>query len=132
MSFRFMQDMQNYLTCNYDTYLIHSIISSRYVPSFLPPSFAKEPEKKVRAFPMFFQLHRSVYVIPLVKCHLNLQKEEERPKEKEKEKGKPRAIDKFMEELKFEQEQREKRNQDRDHRREGRQNDSSMVGSYLC
>jgi U2-associated protein SR140 len=130
MSFRFMQDMQNYLTCNYDTYLIHSIISSRYVPSFLPPSFAKEPEKKVRAFPMFFQLHRSVYVIPLVKCHLNLQKEEERPKEKEK--GKPRAIDKFMEELKFEQEQREKRNQDRDHRREGRQNDSSMVGSYLC
>ncbi|KAK3147370.1 hypothetical protein QOZ80_3BG0281550 [Eleusine coracana subsp. coracana] len=73
---------------------------SRYVPSFLPPSFAKEPEKK---------------------------KEEERPKEKEK--GKPRAIDKFMEELKYEQEQREKRNQDRDHRREGRHSDSSTLSS---
>ncbi|RLN07616.1 U2 snRNP-associated SURP motif-containing protein-like isoform X1 [Panicum miliaceum] len=68
---------------------------SRYVPSFLPPSFAKEPEKK---------------------------KEEERPKEKEK--GKPRVIDKFMEELKFEQEQREKR----DHRRD-RHSDSSMPSS---
>ncbi|TVU32838.1 hypothetical protein EJB05_24597 [Eragrostis curvula] len=73
---------------------------SRYVPSFLPPSFAKEPEKK---------------------------KEDERPKEKEK--GKPRAIDKFMEELKFEQEQREKRNQDRDYRREGRHSDSSTPSS---
>ncbi|PVH65722.1 hypothetical protein PAHAL_1G061200 [Panicum hallii] len=72
---------------------------SRYVPSFLPPSFAKEPEKK---------------------------KEEERPKEKEK--GKPRVIDKFMEELKFEQEQREKRSQDRDHRRD-RHSDSSMPSS---
>ncbi|KAL6629961.1 hypothetical protein ACP70R_029726 [Stipagrostis hirtigluma subsp. patula] len=72
----------------------------KYVPSFLPPSFTKEPEKK---------------------------KEEERPKEKEK--GKPRAIDKFMEELKFEQEQREKRNQDREHRREGRHIDSSTPSS---
>ncbi|KAL5213461.1 hypothetical protein ABZP36_024308 [Zizania latifolia] len=69
---------------------------SRYVPSFLPPSFGKEPEKK---------------------------KEEERPKEKEK--GKPRTIDKFMEELKFEQELREKRNQERGQCREGRHNDTS-------
>ncbi|KAF0900461.1 hypothetical protein E2562_032069 [Oryza meyeriana var. granulata] len=43
-----------------------------YVPSFLPPSFGKEPEKKF----------------------LDVQKEEEHPKEKER---KPRAIDKFME-----------------------------------
>ncbi|AQK69046.1 Protein RRC1 [Zea mays] len=75
---------------------------SRYVPSFLPPSFAKEPEKK---------------------------KEGERPKEKEKEKGKPRVIDRFLEEIKLEQEQREKRHQDRDHRREGRHGDSSMSSS---
>ncbi|AQK69026.1 Protein RRC1 [Zea mays] len=73
---------------------------SRYVPSFLPPSFAKEPEKK---------------------------KEGERPKEKEK--GKPRVIDRFLEEIKLEQEQREKRHQDRDHRREGRHGDSSMSSS---
>ncbi|KAM0837430.1 hypothetical protein ACQ4PT_061654 [Festuca glaucescens] len=69
---------------------------SRYVPSFLPPSFGREPEKK---------------------------KEDERPKEKEK--GKPRAIDKFMEELKFEQELRERRNQERD----GRHGDTS-AGDY--
>ncbi|WVZ77640.1 hypothetical protein U9M48_025486 [Paspalum notatum var. saurae] len=74
---------------------------SRYVPSFLAPSFAKEPEKK---------------------------KDEERPKEKEK--GKPRVIDKFLEELKFEQEQRDKRIQDRDHRHEGRHSDNSMIGLH--
>ncbi|CAA7023252.1 unnamed protein product [Microthlaspi erraticum] len=62
---------------------------SRYVPSFLPPPMAskgKEPERK---------------------------REEERPKEREK--GKTRNIDHFMEELKREQEMRERRNQDRDH-----------------
>ncbi|KAJ1253828.1 hypothetical protein BS78_K174800 [Paspalum vaginatum] len=75
-----------------------NIQSLRYVPSFLPPSFAKEPEKK---------------------------KEEERPKEKEK--GKPRVIDKFLEELKFPQEQREKHIQDRDHRHEGHHSDNSTV-----
>jgi hypothetical protein len=58
----------------------------------------------------------------LVEHYLNLQKEDERPKEKEK--GKPRAIDKFMEELKFEQELRERRNQERD----GRHGDTSAVG----
>lgn len=58
-----------------------------------------------------------------------MQKEEERAKEKEK--GKTRVIDKFMEELKHEQEQRVRRYQDRDHRREGRQTDSSMVGTRM-
>ncbi|KAM3228281.1 hypothetical protein ACQJBY_059761 [Aegilops geniculata] len=57
---------------------------SRYVPSFVPPSFGREPEKK---------------------------KEDERPKEKER--GKPRAIDTVMEELKLEKELRERRNQER-------------------
>ncbi|KAH9295687.1 hypothetical protein KI387_039275 [Taxus chinensis] len=76
---------------------------SRYIPSFIPPgmaasvSKAKEPEKK---------------------------KEDE--KSKEKEKGKIRNIDNFMEELKLEQELREKRNQEREHRREGRPSESSM------
>jgi hypothetical protein len=59
----------------------------------------------------------------LVEHYLYLQKEDERPKEKEK--GKPRAIDKFMEELKFEQELRERRNQERD----GRHGDTSAVGA---
>ncbi|KAG0472302.1 hypothetical protein HPP92_016848 [Vanilla planifolia] len=59
---------------------------TRYVPSFLPPaSRGREPEKK---------------------------KEDEKPKEREK--GKPRVIDNFLEELKAEQELREKRNQERD------------------
>ena len=73
---------------------------------------------------------RSIFIVPLVKLCLDLQKEEERPKEKEK--GKPRVIDKFLEELKFEQEQRKKRSQDRDHRHEGRHSDSSMVGTCMC
>ncbi|XP_077216391.1 protein RRC1-like [Tasmannia lanceolata] len=66
---------------------------SRYVPSFIPPPLAakgKESEKK----------------------------EEEKPKEKEK--GKSRNIDHFMEELKLEQELREKRNLER----EGRHNEN--------
>lgn len=66
---------------------------SRYVPSFLPPpstSRGRESERK---------------------------KEDERPKEKEK--GKSRNIDHFMEELKAEQELREKRNQEREQRLEG-------------
>ncbi|XP_010922016.1 protein RRC1 [Elaeis guineensis] len=74
---------------------------SRYVPSFLPPaSQGRDAEKK---------------------------NEEEKPREKEK--GKTRAIDKFLEELKFEQELREKRNQDREHWREGRHNDNSVPPS---
>ncbi|KAK2659076.1 hypothetical protein Ddye_005609 [Dipteronia dyeriana] len=75
---------------------------SRYVPSFIPPPMAtkgKESEKK---------------------------KEEERPKEKEK--GKSRNIDHFMEELKHEQEMRERRNQDRDWR-DGRLSETSAPSS---
>ncbi|CAN1816397.1 Protein RRC1 [Linum perenne] len=75
---------------------------SRYVPSFLPPpmtSKGKESEKK---------------------------REEERPKEKEK--GKSRNIDHFMEELKHEHELRERRNQEREHWRDG-PSESSLVSS---
>ncbi|XP_065861968.1 protein RRC1-like isoform X2 [Euphorbia lathyris] len=71
---------------------------SRYVPSFLPPPMAlkgKESEKK----------------------------EEERPKQREK--GKARNIDHFMEELKHEHEMRERRNQEREHWRDGRTVESS-------
>lgn len=60
---------------------------SRYVPSFLPPPMAtkgRDYEKK----------------------------REDKPREKEK--GKARNIDNFMEELKHEQEMRERRNQDRE------------------
>ncbi|XP_060208333.1 protein RRC1-like isoform X2 [Lycium barbarum] len=60
---------------------------SRYVPSFLPPPMAtkgRDYEKK----------------------------QEDKPREKEK--GKARNIDNFMEELKHEQEMRERRNQDRE------------------
>lgn len=60
---------------------------SRYVPSFLPPPMAtkgRDYEKK----------------------------KEDKPREKEK--GKARNIDNFMEELKHEQEMRERRNQDRE------------------
>ncbi|KAL0903511.1 hypothetical protein M5K25_027897 [Dendrobium thyrsiflorum] len=74
---------------------------TRYVPSFLPPaSKGRESEKK---------------------------KEEEKPKEKEK--GKPRVIDNFLEELKAEQELREKRNQEREQWREGRHSESSAPSS---
>lgn len=76
---------------------------SRYVPSFLPPPMAtkgKDYEKK---------------------------KEDERPKEKEK--GKSRNIDHFMEELKHEQEMRERRNQEREHWRDGRHTDNSALSS---
>ncbi|TYI77099.1 hypothetical protein E1A91_D06G122600v1 [Gossypium mustelinum] len=75
---------------------------SRYVPSFIPPPLAakeKESEKK----------------------------EEERMKEKEK--GKSRNIDHFMEELKHEQEIRERRNLEREHWRDGRHSDSSAPSS---
>ncbi|KAL2472397.1 RNA recognition motif (RRM)-containing protein [Abeliophyllum distichum] len=73
---------------------------SRYVPSFIPPPMAtkgKEFEKK----------------------------KEEKPKEKEK--GKSRNIDHFMEELKHEQEMRERRNQDREQWRDTRYGDNSAV-----
>ncbi|KAK4422374.1 protein RRC1 [Sesamum alatum] len=75
---------------------------SRYVPSFIPPPMAtkgKEYDKK----------------------------KEEKPKEKEK--GKSRNIDHFMEELKHEQEMRERRNQDRDSWRDTRHSDNSTPSS---
>ncbi|WJX93373.1 Protein rrc1 [Trifolium repens] len=77
---------------------------SRYVPSFIPPPLAtkgKEPERK---------------------------KEEEKPKEKEK--GKSRNIDHFMEELKQEQEMRERRNQDREQWRDGRLGEHSISSRF--
>ncbi|KAM7459598.1 hypothetical protein LguiA_036592 [Lonicera macranthoides] len=55
------------------------------------------------------------------------QKEEERPKEKEKVKS--RNIDHFMEELKHEQEMRERRNQEREHWHDGRHTDTSTTSS---
>ncbi|XP_048331356.2 protein RRC1 [Ziziphus jujuba] len=76
---------------------------SRYVPSFIPPPLAskgKESEKK---------------------------KEEEKPREREK--GKSRNIDHFMEELKHEQEMRERRNQEREHWRDGRHNENTAPSS---
>ncbi|KAL7150663.1 hypothetical protein ABFS83_05G129400 [Erythranthe nasuta] len=75
---------------------------SRYVPSFIPPSMAtkvKEHEKK----------------------------KEEKPKEKEK--AKSRNIDHFMEELKQEQEMREKRNQEREKWQDTRHSDISTPSS---
>lgn len=66
---------------------------SRYVPSFLPPPMAAKGREYER--------------------------EEPREKSKEKEKGRMRNIDNFMEELKHEQEMREKRNQDREKWRDG-------------
>uniref|UniRef100_A0A0E0CGN3 RRM domain-containing protein n=1 Tax=Oryza meridionalis TaxID=40149 RepID=A0A0E0CGN3_9ORYZ len=54
-------------------------------------------------------------------------KEEERPKEKER--RKPRVIDEFMEELKFEKELRQRRNQEREQWREGRHTDTSASSS---
>ncbi|GLJ40900.1 hypothetical protein SUGI_0846150 [Cryptomeria japonica] len=75
---------------------------SRYIPSFIPPGLAAASGKSK-----------------------DLEKKKEEEKTKEREKGKSRNIDHFMEELKAEQELREKRNQERGHRqREGRQIDN--------
>ncbi|KAJ7966287.1 U2 snRNP-associated SURP motif-containing protein isoform X2 [Quillaja saponaria] len=77
---------------------------SRYVPFFIPPPLAtmgKEFEKK---------------------------KDEEKPKEKEK--GKSRNIDNFMEELKHEQELRERRNQDREHWHDGNNSEHSISSRF--
>ncbi|XP_071741703.1 protein RRC1-like isoform X2 [Rutidosis leptorrhynchoides] len=75
---------------------------SRYVPSFIPPPMAtkgKEHEKL----------------------------DEERSKEKGK--GKTRNIDFFMEELKHEQEMRERRNQEREQWQDGRPNATSNLST---
>ncbi|XP_057949873.1 protein RRC1 isoform X1 [Malania oleifera] len=76
---------------------------SRYVPSFIPPPLAAKGKESDR------------------------KKEEEKTKEKDK--GKTRNIDHFMEELKHEQEMREKRNQEREQWRGVRQNDNSSLSS---
>ncbi|KAJ7563699.1 hypothetical protein O6H91_03G121900 [Diphasiastrum complanatum] len=71
---------------------------SRYVPSFIPPGLAAMVNKDKEA-----------------------EKKREDEKAKEKERGKSRNIDHFMEELKREQEMRDKRSQDREQRqREGK------------
>ncbi|KAL3844071.1 hypothetical protein ACJIZ3_001474 [Penstemon smallii] len=75
---------------------------SRYVPSFLPPPMATKGKEYEKA-------------------------KEEKPKEKEK--GKSRNIDNFMEELKLEQEMRERRNQDRESWRDTRHGDNSVPSS---
>ncbi|KAI3505503.1 hypothetical protein L1887_27634 [Cichorium endivia] len=76
---------------------------SRYVPSFIPPPMATKGKEHER------------------------QKEEERSKEKGK--GKPRNIDYFMEELKHEQEMRERRNQEREQWHDGRQTATSTLST---
>ncbi|KAK9077816.1 hypothetical protein SSX86_006154 [Deinandra increscens subsp. villosa] len=76
---------------------------SRYVPSFIPPPMATKGKE------------------------LEKQKEEERPKEKAK--GKARNIDFFMEELKHEQEMRERRNQEREQWSDGRHSATSTLSS---
>ncbi|EPS61032.1 hypothetical protein M569_13768, partial [Genlisea aurea] len=76
----------------------------RYVPSFIPPPMAtkgKDYEKK----------------------------KEEKPKEREK--GKSRNIDHFMEELKHEQEMRERRNQERESSRDPRLGENPMPSSLF-
>ncbi|KAL2544645.1 RNA recognition motif (RRM)-containing protein [Forsythia ovata] len=74
---------------------------SRYVPSFIPPPMATKGK--------------------------DYEKKMEKPKEKQK--GKSRNIDHFMEELKHEQELREKRNQEREHWRDTRHGDNSAPSS---
>ncbi|KAG8381938.1 hypothetical protein BUALT_Bualt05G0024700 [Buddleja alternifolia] len=72
---------------------------SRYVPSFIPPPMATRGKE--------------------------YEKKDEKPKEKEK--GKSRNIDHFMEELKHEQEMRERRNQERENWRDTRLGDNSAL-----
>lgn len=75
----------------------------------------------------FWTYFLSCYLVPS-SLHLFVQKEEERPKEKEKVKS--RNIDHFMEELKHEQEMRERRNQEREHWHDGRHTDTSTVCDF--
>jgi hypothetical protein len=79
---------------------------------------------------LYFE-HLSVICWYLILNHLHYTlQEEEKPKEKEK--GKSRNIDHFMEELKREQEMRERRNQEREHWRDGRHNEHSAVSGFQC
>ncbi|MFS7928210.1 putative transcription regulator SAP family [Helianthus anomalus] len=77
---------------------------SRYVPSFIPPPMATKGKEHER------------------------QKDEERPKEKAK--GKARNIDFFMEELKHEQEMREKRMQEREQWQDGRSATANLSSRF--
>ncbi|KAF5178342.1 Rrc1 [Thalictrum thalictroides] len=74
---------------------------SRYVPSFIPPPSTNRGKEPEK------------------------KKEDEKPKEK----GKSRNIDHFMEELKHEQELRERRNQEREQRRDGHHLENSVSSS---
>ena len=108
---------------------IHSLCTSYHYPGmfhlFCRHHLGKSQTKRLAHFYSSYDWLSGQYG-SLIEHYLDLQKEDERPKEKEK--GKPRAIDKFMEELKFEQELRERRNQERD----GRHGDTSTVGIILC
>lgn len=88
----------------------------------------KESERKVSiaidALTSDFIFNVVMYPDLMLVC-CTFQKEEEKPKEKEK--GKSRNIDHFMEELKHEQELRERRNQEREHWRDGRHGEHSTV-----
>jgi len=82
---------------------------SRYVPSFIPPGLVamgsnkeKEPEKR---------------------------RDDDRNKDRDR--GKSRNIDHFMEELKREQEARDKRSADREHRRSDRRAQNPLIGQQL-
>ncbi|XP_076945026.1 protein RRC1-like isoform X1 [Bidens hawaiensis] len=77
---------------------------SRYVPSFISLPMATKGKEHER------------------------QKDEERPKEKSK--GKARNIDFFMEELKHEQEMREKRMQEREQRQDGHSSASTLSSRF--
>ncbi|XP_024543152.1 protein RRC1 isoform X1 [Selaginella moellendorffii] len=80
---------------------------SRYVPSFIPPGLAASVNKDKES-----------------------DKKKDEEKAKEKDRGKSRNIDNFMEELKKEQEMREKRHQDREHRqRDGKPRGTSTPPS---
>jgi hypothetical protein len=66
---------------------------------------------------------------PKISCWLWCQRDDERSKDRER--GKSRNIDHFMEELKREQEAREKRTADREQRRSDRKSQAAgMVASY--
>jgi hypothetical protein len=71
----------------------------RYVPSFIPPGLAAMVNKEKDS---------------------DKRSQREDDKNKDRDRGKSRNIDHFMEELKREQEAREKRSLDRESRREGR------------
>ncbi|KAH9625865.1 hypothetical protein KSS87_008003 [Heliosperma pusillum] len=89
---------------------------SRYVPSFLPPPMAmktRESEREVGIFSgRYLLLCTGKLLISVVFGPL----QEPREKSKEREKGRTRNIDNFMEELKHNQELREKKNQPHDGR----------------